>query len=176
MELLFDPVGCSYDGKEVPDTKYWVPRILFPVYSPRGELYGFSGRATIDTRLKVRDYHGLKKSQVLLGVHQVGISSHVILVEGLFAHAHLRTLGFPSVASLGANLAEGQASILKDLGKAVYIMYDPDKAGQKAVDQVKRTLSKYVPVLGTYYPEGYTDIDDLPKDAIINMLAEAEIL
>lgn len=143
LNLLFDPKDSDGDA-----------RILFPVCSPNGDLHGFTGRALNDeARLKVRDYHGLKKKLLLLGSHLLSRQDeYIILVEGLFDVANLVSKGYPAVATMKSDLSKEQAQILRGYGRPVYVFYDDDQAGQDGKESVKEHLCKHVPVLKVRYP------------------------
>lgn len=146
LKLLVDPSDPA-DGEE---------RILFPVFGPEGQLYGFSGRAiNNEARLKVRDYFGLKKSLCLLGAHLIDLKKHtrVILVEGLFDYANGWQCGQPTVACMHSSLTEPQAAILRNIGLPVYFFYDNDEAGTKGVHSAGKQLSRYQPTMKVRYPE-----------------------
>lgn len=178
MELLLDPG----DPGE--------PRILFPIYSPDGRLFGFSGRAIRSTaRLKVKDYFGLPKRRLLLGSHLIRPDDeYVILVEGLMDYARLRTLGYPAMAFMSSTLTEFQAQILRDLGKPVYFFHDDDVAGEDARDNAKKLLWRYLPVMKVRYPDECTvetpegdlrppqDPAELDAHQVETMLAQARLL
>lgn len=146
LELKFDPNGPT-DG---------APRILFPVFGPERELYGFSGRDTSgEAALKVRDYAGLPKAQCLLGVHLVVEQrpDKVLVVEGLFDYANAWACGYPAVAVMHSTMTPPQAALLRDLGLPVYLFYDDDDAGKKGVQIAGEQLAHHVPVMRVRYPE-----------------------
>ena len=123
-------------------------RVMFPVRGYNGELWGYSGRSVIpdDERqnAKVKDYAGLKKRWVILGEELVrkaddwcsenGTARNPLLVvEGLFAYAHMISLGVQRVAcpvaTLGSVLSVYQRDRLAALERPVYFLYDDDVAG-----------------------------------------------
>lgn len=86
---------------------------------------------------KNRDYKGLKKKQCILGMHLWKKDKPVFIVEGLFGYLHLISIGadelFNIGATMGANLSDHQAKLLIDYNKPCYILFDNDKAGEKAL-------------------------------------------
>lgn len=179
LGLLFDPGDSQGDA-----------RILFPVYSLDGGLYGFSGRA-VDNSVypKVRDYHGLKKSLLLLGSHLITEDDpYVVLVEGLVDWAMTVQNGQPAVASMHANLTAQQAEVLRDLGKPVYVMYDRDAAGDEGRAKVKEMLEGYLPLFKVRYPDRWVfdegsgderlvgDPGELSADEVADMIDDARLL
>lgn len=147
MQLMLDPADSS-----------GVERILFPVYSRDGKLYGVSGRATTKrAALKVRDYHGLPKRLLLLGAHLIKDSDpYIILVEGLFDYARFVEYGMPVCAIMSSTLTPAQAEIVKDIGKPVYFFHDDDKAGRDARDRAADALAPYLPFNAVSYPRERT--------------------
>lgn len=145
LQLKYDPRDSEGDA-----------RILFPVFGPGGEFYGFSGRAIRkDVRLKVRDYHGLPKAKCLLGAHLITQErpDKVIVVEGLFDYANAWQNGYPAVAVMHSTFTEFQARIIRDFSLPTYLMYDDDKAGKDGVSIAGPQLIKYVPVMRVRYPK-----------------------
>lgn len=166
------------------------PRILFPVFSRTGGLYGFSGRAINDDAVpKIRNYYGLKKKWMLLGAHLLPKKpDYVILVEGLFGYARFVENNQNVVASMGADLSDYQAQILTEIGAPVYCFYDQksidkdtgeiieDAAGKAGTQVVKRKLKDHLPVLKVRLPRSAVDIDDLSKDQIEHMIRDARVM
>ena len=166
-----------------PDEK----RVLFPVYDNASKLYGFSGRAIGKSKIKVRDYLGLRKERLLLGEQFVESGKPIILVEGLFALASLyenRVDEFATpVASMGSRLTYAQAEILMDHGNPVYILYDNDIAGRQGAygtydKHAKKfmgggaldMLKNHVPVFVLDYPKGINDPDFLTGSHVRAMI------
>lgn len=178
--LLCDPEDS--EGEE---------RIVFPVYAANGDLHGMTGRATRKgARLKVRDYHGLKKSLLVLGAHLIDRRKHkfVIAAEGLFDYAMLVQYGLPAVATMMAGVTKAQAQILLSFGLPVYSMYDDDAAGESAREMLKAQIGRHVPVLKTRFPKVKVrdrdtgelrwaqDPDELTKEQIMWMIENAKLM
>jgi len=162
-------------------------RILFPVRSYRGALWGFSGRSVIPDgerrNAKVKDYAGLKKRWVLLGEEGVQQSDWhreaaglprlpLLVVEGLFAYAHMVSIGARElcnpVATLGSVTSVMQRDRIASLDRPTYYLYDDDLAGDIGLfgPQDKKTgehrgggavdlLCQHVPLYVAYYPERF---------------------
>ena len=164
-------------------------RILFPVRDLDGICRGLSGRAVSkDARIRVRDYSGLDKRKILLGLHTLPEElDHIELVEGLFDYARGVQYGRPVLCSLHANLTEEQANWLIYLNVPVICMYDRDKAGVEGVAKVYDRLLGHVPLLNTEYPKRYVynegkginelvgDPDELTLDEWEQMVEKADI-
>lgn len=178
LELLHDP-GDGYDGVE---------RILFPVYSRDGLFYGFSGRATHKAKLKVKDYHGLPKKQLLLGAHLIVDQPFVVLAEGLVDYARLSRWGLGVMAFMSSTLTPEQAEIVKEIGKPTYFFHDDDEAGLDARDNARELLCNHVPLMKVRYPTECTvetpegdlrppeDPAELSKAQVMAMIEDARLM
>ena len=158
-------------------------RILFPVRDSQQNLYGFTGRSILPERKypsedypKVKDYHGLRKDQLLLGEHLFKPDLPILLVEGLFAEF---TAVYQSVeleatpmATMKASLSKHQAERLIDFGNPVFLLYDDDLAGDAGLYGPMRDgahagggavdlLREEIPTSVVAYPadEGKGDVD-----------------
>ena len=138
-----------------PEDNHGHERLVFPVYTHKGELAGFTGRATgKKIEPKVRDYYGLQKELLLLGSHLVVANDpYVVIVEGLFDYARVAQAGYPVVAAMHAGLTAYQLQILLDIGKPVVLMYDNDDAGERAKEVAIDALQPYLPVSYCRYPK-----------------------
>ncbi len=177
LQLMVDPGDSRGDE-----------RILFPVFSRNGDLYGFTGRAVYDkVEPRIRDYHGLPKSRVLLGIHLVmPADRYVVVVEGLFDYAMMVQYDYPAVATMHAGLTEEQARLLVELGKPVVFMYDNDEAGHNAVEVGQKALEKFLPLSVVTYPKRKNSAGKViacPKDPatctreeVDRMIAKAKLL
>lgn len=176
MELLFDPVGRSFEGK-TPHQATWEPRILFPVFDRAGGLHGFSGRSIWpESKLRVRDYSSLPKRKLLLGSHLLPAKpERVIVVEGLFDYAKMITFNQPAVALMCSSLTRWHEELLKDIGAPIYCCLDNDRAGEKGTKEIIQKLGQYLPVFTTQYPEGVKDAGEVYRDEFELMIANAEL-
>ena len=183
-------------------------RVLFPVRNYSGGLFGFSGRSVIPDNerrnAKVKDYAGLKKKWVILGEDMVRKSDEerdaqgrvrlpVLVVEGLFAYAHLVAIGLRKwcnpVATLGASVSIHQRDRLSALGRQILFLYDDDMSGDiglygeidKKTKQHKGggaldLLKDHAPTYRCFYPyrfeEGEGDPDKLTMDDLYWILSE----
>lgn len=138
-----------------PEDSHGAERIVFPVFTHKGELSGFTGRAVgKNVEPKVRDYYGLQKELLLLGSHLVRPEDEfVLVVEGLFDYAKTAQAGYPVVGTMHAGLTPYQLQVLLDLGKPVILMYDNDSAGERAKDVAIDMLRPYLPVSYCRYPK-----------------------
>ena len=187
-----DKMGLLSDPDQV--------RVLFPVRDYQGRLFGFSGRSMIPeeerTAPKVRDYGGLKKEWSLLGEHLIAAQDKIkekpiIVVEGLFAFAHLISIGAQDwvnpVATLGSSLSDKQRDKLANYDRKVFFLYDDDAAGDKGLfgpldlkigehkgGGALDSLKLFVPTYRLLYPEGTPpgagDPDKLTRKQLFHML------
>lgn len=125
-------LGIRYDSYQ--------RRVLFPVYDPHDNFCGFTGRSTMpgnnDTKgrnPKVRDYYGLNKREVFLGLPGKRDGKKIIH-EGLFDYAIAVKHGYHNArAILGTSLTPEKVQILIDEGDPVYFFMDNDLAGWQAL-------------------------------------------
>lgn len=145
-----------------PEDSQRAERILFPVFGRNKELYGFTGRAVLDSIVpKVRDYHGLPKKDVLLGIHLLmDDDAYVVVVEGLMDYATLVDYRQPVVASLHAGITSGQRALLLAIGKPIVWMFDKDEAGIAATEAAIKSIGNHLPMTRAVY---YTKV--LPRSA-----------
>ncbi len=165
-------------------------RVLFPVRSRAGELFGFSGRAiTPHAKPRILDYEGLPKRHLILGANRWNAGRPLILVEGLFGFAHLVEIGTEALANVGALLGSvmtpEKATIIKDFGAPTYLLMDPDEAGDACLfgpvdDQgiehpergaIHMLQADAIPLFVPEYPEGVTDVDNFTLDDVRAILA-----
>lgn len=173
-----------------PDKK----RIVFPVRNHKGELYGWTGRTILpDYKPKILDYAGLPKSQLILGEERWREGKSKLIVEGLFAYAHVHEIGIEEYCDVGAimgsSLSDVQAGILMAHGCPVLAMPDPDQPGTQCLygpwDDDKKDfaggglidkLAGELPVRVPYYPAGVNDIDDITLPDLVRVLANSEMV
>lgn len=115
-------------------------RILFPVYDPQDRFCGFTGRSVRDLDEwtkeypKVRDYYGLAKREVLLGLPSKHRSGKKIVHEGLFDMAMAVKHGYTNArAVLGTAQTPEKIDILLQEGDPIYLFFDNDLAGWQAM-------------------------------------------
>lgn len=185
-DYAIDTLDIRYD----PDDS----RIVFPVRDRAGQLFGYTGRTILPPDewphphyFKSKDYLGLPKRQMLLGVQCVRDDNRgVVTVEGPIDLAvtvsHLERVRFGAVALLGSDLSPDQADMLIDLGLPVYCLLDCDEAGElgiygngKRKGMIDKLFSE-VPVYVPAYPDrkGADDPGTLKRGELLRALREAE--
>ena len=129
--ISYNEVRGAYD-------KFW-NRAMFPIMDTHNRVIGFGGRVMGDGEPKYLNSPETKifdKSRNLYGLNIAKSSrrEYILLCEGYMDVIALHQAGLDNaVASLGTALTSGHASLLKRYAKEVYITYDSDKAGVKAV-------------------------------------------
>ena len=136
--------------------------VIIPVHSPDGLCIGFVAR-TIEGK-EFKNTPGLPKGRVLFNLHRIKTSSIVYLVESSFDAIRLDQVGFPAVATLGANVSATQISLLKKYFNNIVLIADNDDAGAIMRDKL---IEKLGPVVtSVYIDKKYKDIGDMDDDAI----------
>lgn len=155
-------IGLQYD----PDAK----RIVFPVRDRKGVTYGYTGRAIDGNKQKIKDYH-FRKSLFILGMELWKEDQPTILVEGLFAYAHLHEINkgkyFPYNigAIMGSAISQEQADLLITFGMPVYCLLDGDKAGQTGLKGKKGLIfytKDHIPTFILNYPKRVLNVMGAP--------------
>ncbi len=130
---------------------YFRGRLIFPIFTPGGNVIAFGGRALSDEvqpkYLNSPDSEVFKKGSILFGLYQakssIRMKGYVIVVEGYFDVIKMHQAGFQNtVAPMGTALTENQALVLKRYTKNVLLLYDGDDAGRKAVNRSIPVLLK----------------------------------
>lgn len=137
-------------------------RAMFPIIDTYGNVLGFGGRAMGDAMpkyLNTSDTPAFNKRYTVFAANLLrkarGIT-RVILVEGYMDVVALSQFGVEGVAAtLGTALTPEQARLLHRFAPEVYIAYDGDRAGQKAILRGLEVLEgENVPVRVLDFPGG----------------------
>ncbi len=117
-------------------------RIMFPIYEPSGRCVGFGGRIFRDGDARPKYYNSREsdyflKRQLLFGYHKAknyfSKSECAFIVEGYLDAIMLFGAGIKEVvATLGTACSQEHLKLLSRFVRKVYVVYDGDKAGQKA--------------------------------------------
>ncbi|MGB5812345.1 MAG: DNA primase [Polyangiales bacterium] len=134
-------------------------RLMFPISDVHGKVVAFSGRA-LDAAPSMEAqkeppakylnspenplYH---KGEVLYGLHQGRVEIRreeaALLCEGNFDLVALHQAGFANaVAPMGTAFTEPHAALIKRFAPKIFLLFDGDKAGQKAVREAYAVLRK----------------------------------
>lgn len=140
--------------------------VTIPIQSPEGMTIGFVAR-TIEGK-EFKNTPGLPKSKILFNLHRVKQSKRVYIVESSFDAIRIDQVGFPAVATLGANVSSSQIELLKKYFNEICIVSDNDDAGntmaEKLIDKIgSRAFSIKL-------DSKYKDIGDMLDSDIIKLL------
>jgi len=136
--------------------------VTIPVHSPDGLTIGFVGRSVEGKEFK--NTPGLPKSKILFNLHRVKTSSTIYVVESSFDAIRLDQVGFPAVATLGANVSASQMKLLEKYFNNVVLVADNDEAGAIMKDKLIEKLGSLVSVITI--DKKYKDIGDMDDEAI----------
>lgn len=139
--------------------------VTIPVHSPDGMPVGFVGRSVEGKEFK--NTPKLPKSKVLFNLHRVKNSSRVYVVESSFDAIRLDQVGFPAVATLGANVSNIQIELLRKYFNNIYVIADNDEAGGNMKERAVERLGSRVSVI--QLDKQYKDIGDMDDEAISNL-------
>jgi DNA primase len=136
--------------------------VTIPMQSPDGMTIGFVAR-TIEGK-EFKNTPGLPKSKVLFNLHRVKSSSVVYVVESSFDAIRLDQVGFPAVATLGANVSASQIRLLEKYFNNVILVADNDEAGNIMKDKLIEKLGSLISVI--QIDKKYKDIGDMDDETI----------
>lgn len=139
--------------------------VTIPVHAPTGLCLGFVGRS-IDGKI-FKNTPGLPKSKTLFNIHRVKTSSTVYVVESSFDAIRLDQVGFPAVATLGANVSGKQIELLQKYFNNVLIVADNDEAGGNMSERVMEKLKSRASIIKL--DKQYKDIGDMVDSDIVKL-------
>ncbi|MDD3213701.1 MAG: DNA primase, partial [Eubacteriales bacterium] len=137
-------------------------RVMFPIIDAYGRVLGFGGRAMGDVQpkyLNTSDTPAFNKRFNVFAANLLRKSkglTRVILVEGYMDVVALSQFGVEGVAAtLGTALTPEQARLLSRFAPEVWLAYDGDSAGQKAILRGLEVLeAEHVPTRVLDFPGG----------------------
>ncbi len=163
-------------------------RVIFPIFDTRGRPIAFGGRAMDGKEpkyLNSPDSPLFKKGETLYNLHNarqyISKEGYVLVVEGYFDLITLYRYGFKhTVATMGTALTVSNIRRLKGYAKEVYMLFDADDAGRKAVSRMLPIfLEESAQARVVFIPRGM-DPDDFLKregaEALAGIIGEAEPL
>jgi len=136
--------------------------VTIPMQSPDGMTIGFVAR-TVEGK-EFKNTPGLPKSKILFNLHRVKSSSVVYVVESSFDAIRLDQVGFPAVATLGANVSASQIRLLEKYFNNVILVADNDEAGKIMKDKLIEKLGSLISVI--QIDKKYKDIGDMDDETI----------
>jgi DNA primase len=136
--------------------------VTIPMQSPDGMTIGFVAR-TVEGK-EFKNTPGLPKSKILFNLHRVKSSSVIYVVESSFDAIRLDQVGFPAVATLGANVSSSQIKLLEKYFNNVILVADNDEAGNIMKDKLIEKLGSLISVIKI--DRKYKDIGDMDDETI----------
>jgi len=136
--------------------------ICIPVHNNDGLCVGFVGRS-----IEGKDFKNtpkLPKSKILFNLNRVKTASKVYVVESSFDAIRLDQVGFPAVATLGANVSSKQIDLLQKYFSDIIIIADNDEAGGNMKEKIVERLNGNVTVINL--DKQYKDIGDMDDKSI----------
>jgi DNA primase len=136
--------------------------VTIPIHSPDGMTIGFVAR-TVEGK-DFKNTPGLPKSKVLFNLHRIKSSATVYVVESSFDAIRLDQVGFPAVATLGANVSVSQIELLKRYFNNIVLIADNDEAGKIMSEKLVERLGSQITIINI--DKKYKDIGDMDDDSI----------
>jgi DNA primase len=136
--------------------------VTIPIHSPDGMTIGFVAR-TVEGK-DFKNTPGLPKSKVLFNLHRIKNSATVYVVESSFDAIRLDQVGFPAVATLGANVSVSQIELLKRYFNNIVLIADNDEAGKIMSEKLVERLGSQITIINI--DKKYKDIGDMDDDSI----------
>ena len=136
--------------------------VTVPVHSPDGMSVGFVGRSIEGKEFK--NTPGLPKAKTLFNLNRVKTADKVYVVESSFDAIRLDQVGFPAVATLGANVSNAQIELLQKYFNNILVIADNDEAGGNMKDKIIEKLGSRVSVIKL--EKQYKDIGDMDDTSI----------
>jgi DNA primase len=129
--------------------RFW-GRITFPISDRRGRIVGFGARAMGDAQpkyLNSPETEIFNKRDLLYGFPQVmdpiRRERAALVVEGYTDVLMLYHSGIKNaVATLGTATTPGHLKALSSYADRVYVLFDPDAAGEKAIERAAATAAE----------------------------------
>lgn len=127
-------------------------KLMFPIFSARGQVVAFSGRSLDGSEPKyinTADTEIFHKRKTIFGFNFARDSIHrnnrTIIVEGQIDAIQMQCHGFPeTVAPLGTALTEDHIAILCKANRNIVFCFDGDAAGQKAAARAANLVLPFI--------------------------------
>ena len=128
----------------------FVDRVTFPISDLRGRIVGFGARTLGDAKpkyLNSPETELFNKRSLLYGLPQAAQAMRqeksALVVEGYTDVLMLNQCGIKnSVATLGTAMTEGHLKSLSGYADTIHLLFDPDEAGEKAVERAATTAAE----------------------------------
>ncbi len=128
---------------------YFINRLIFTIKDKDGNIVGFSGRVTEDSKyvkyMNSPETPIFKKSQILYNLEKAKIAANLkgelIVVEGFMDVIALHKAGFDnSIATMGTAFTKQHNKIIKSITNNISLAFDSDVAGINATISTGKTL------------------------------------
>lgn len=166
-------LGLVKEGENGNNYDVFRNRIIFPIYSVKGEIIAFGGR-TLEKDKEIPKYINspdtpiFKKGKNLYGLERSGIirkKNYAILMEGYMDVLSANLYGFDvALAPLGTALTEEQGVILKRYTSNILLSFDSDLPGQAATERAGLILKSLGFNIRVLQLEGAKDPDEYLKE------------
>jgi DNA primase len=147
-------------------------RVIFPVRNPQGQVIAFGGRVLDGSEPKYLNSPEtplFSKTRTLFNFHQARSQikdfGFFLMMEGYTDVMMAEQAGVgPAVATLGTAMTEEHVRMLKRHQAPLYLVYDADQAGRRAMDRALPFVIKYgVETRVLALPDGQDPCDFLLK-------------
>jgi DNA primase len=136
--------------------------VIVPMHNHENMCLGFVAR-TVEGK-EFKNTPGLPKSKILFNLNRIKASNTVYVVESSFDAIRLDQVGFPAVATLGANVSVSQIRLLEKYFNNVVLIADNDEAGLIMAEKLIEKLGSMVTVINL--DKKYKDIGDMDDKSI----------
>ena len=136
--------------------------VIVPMHNHESMCLGFVAR-TVEGK-EFKNTPGLPKSKILFNLNRIKASNTVYVVESSFDAIRLDQVGFPAVATLGANVSVSQIRLLEKYFNNVVLIADNDEAGLIMAEKLIEKLGSMVTVINL--DKKYKDIGDMDDESI----------
>ena len=165
-------LGLVKEGENGNNYDAFRNRIVFPIYSIKGEVIAFGGR-TLEKDKEVPKYINspdtpiFKKGKNLYGLERSSIirkKNYTMLMEGYMDVLSANIYGFDvALAPLGTALTEEQGVLLKRYTSNIILSFDSDAPGQAATERAGIILKSLGFNIRVLQLEGAKDPDEYLK-------------
>ena len=165
-------LGLIKEGENGNNYDVFRNRIMFPIYSTKGEVIAFGGR-TLEKDKETPKYINspdtpiFKKGKNLYGLERSGIirkKNYSMLMEGYMDVLSAYIYGFDvALAPLGTALTEEQGILLKKYTSNIILSFDSDAPGQVATERAGLILKSLGFNIRILKLEGAKDPDEYLK-------------
>ncbi|MBO6166422.1 MAG: DNA primase [Eubacterium sp.] len=168
-EIIRDAGLIEIDEKKGPHDVFW-NRVMVPIADINDKIIAFGGRVIGDglpkyVNTKETDIFSKSRNLFAMNLARKSKRRGIILCEGYMDVIAQHQAGFDNaVASLGTAFTEAQANLIKRYTDEVFLAYDNDDAGRKALLRAIEILRKYDIKQRVISLEPYKDPDEFVKN------------